>query len=461
MPCPDFNPLRCPKCPGTNNVVPPDMGPYSDASIMFVGEAPGANEDEHGRPFIGKTGAEFNDHYLRLCGLDRDSVYITNTVKCRPRNNQTPKDYLRESCSHWHLSEEIQRYKPEYVVLMGATACATVDNVNLDIHHGIPLRRTLFGHECTVFPMWHPAVGMHDTKMMTPLREDFIALNKVLRGEWKGPVDEYPRPDYRRLRNKHDIKEVFTKLTDWNGDVAIDTETRPGRRPFCLTFSAQPGTGYLVGADNQELVDEFKRYMGLWKGRYVFHNWVYDAGVLELMGITLDFKRVQDTMIRSYNLGRHLRVGLKILAYRLCGIEMQEFEDLVLPYAYAEILEYLKRVQSVEWPKPELVKVIQPDGTWKDKQRQGLNQRLKRLFTDLDKCTDESKLKSIIIERWEDWDVDIVLPAIEMFGNFPEPDIAQVPEHELIGYACRDADATLRLLPVLEKEARELQAKVM
>jgi hypothetical protein len=148
------------------------------------------------------------------------------------------------------------------------------------------------------------------------------------------------------------------------------------------------------------------------------------------------------------------------MAYRLCGVVMQEFDDLVLPYAYSEAIDYLKQLQAIQWPKPELVKAIQPDGTWRDKQRHGLNTRLKSLFTALDKCTDESKIKSIILDRWDDWDTDIVLPAIEKFGPFPEPDIALVPEDEQIRYACRDADVTLRLLPMLEAEARELTLRV-
>jgi DNA polymerase len=445
------------------------MGKYSDGKIVFIGEAPGGNEDAEGRPFIGKTGIEFNDHYLQLAGLDRNSVYITNTVKCRPLNNQTPKEDVRESCANWHLLEEIQGLKPDYVVLMGATACDAAGGVDLDIYHGIPLKRDLFGHTCTVIPMWHPAVGLHDTKMMTPLREDFIALGKIIRGECSGPVDEYPHPDYRRLRNRHDIKEVFTKLTDWDRPIAIDTETRPryreinGQRrrlPHCLTFSAKPGTGYMIRYEDSDLVSEFARYMGLWKGKYVFHNSVYDLDVLETMGVELPYERVDDTMIRAYNLASHFRVGLKVLAYRLCGVVMQEFPDLVLPYALDEAFDYLRMVQAEKWEKPPLVKVIQPDGSWADKQRQSLNTRIKRLFTDLDKCTDEAKLKGIIIDRWEKWDTDIVLPAIQKFGDFPEPDIAKVPEHEAITYACRDADVTLRLLPILVEQARELKEKV-
>src|SRR5687767_5447175 len=98
MPCPGFDASRCPMCPQQANLVPPDMGPYADGRIMFVGEAPGADEDEKGRPFVGKTGKETNEMYLPLASLTRDGVYFSNAVKCRPFNNQTPKPELVQSC---------------------------------------------------------------------------------------------------------------------------------------------------------------------------------------------------------------------------------------------------------------------------------------------------------------------------------------------------------------------------
>lgn len=485
MPCEWFDIARCPGCPkGSDgkylaNVVPPDMGEWANGDIVLVGEAPGADEDEQGIPFIGKTGMEMNKHYLWLAGLERDRVYFTNAVKCRPRNNKKPSDELRTWCSEFHLADEIERLQPRFVVLMGTTASALVPGIHMDQHHGLPLQRELFGVPCTVIPMWHPAVGIHDPKMMRPLREDFKRLRHIIRGNYEPPADPYREPDYRRIRNAHDLKEVVSKA-NWGGPMAIDTETLPGRIPWCLTFSCEPGTGYMIRTEDTDLLSKMAHYIRLWRGKFVFHNFAYDsdrlydmglmprpmvekpapADMLGQLGINISMDRIYDTMIRAYNLARFERVGLKVLAYRLLGVEMQEFEDLVLPYSFGVAYEYLDKVRKYDWPKPGKTFTIQPDGSKKDKQPQGINTRIKRLFTDLGKCDaaggDFDKLKAILLERWDNWPNDIVLPVIEKLGNMPEPSIAQVPEQEAIIYACRDADVTLRLVPVLDRMTEEI-----
>src|ERR1700674_5688626 len=103
---------RCSLCPGVNNCVPP-TGPL-DAEIMFIGEAPGKDENKAVRPFIGKTGQEVNDHYLPLAGLRRDQVYVTNAIKCLPSGYGGKLDIGRSkdletlySCADCSLYQEI------------------------------------------------------------------------------------------------------------------------------------------------------------------------------------------------------------------------------------------------------------------------------------------------------------------------------------------------------------------
>lgn len=344
MACPNFDLSRCPQCPGNTNVVPPDMGEYyEEGGLVFIGEAPGVDEDEKGRPFIGKTGKEFNEHYLILAGTYRDAVYVTNAVKCRPFNNQTPKPELIRSCSEWHLKSEFRRIKPRIVILMGAVACSLVEGLDLEIHHGVPLMREIFGHRCVVIGIYHPAAGLHDTKMMIPLREDFQYLRRVINYGARWIQDEYPKPDYKLLNDKHETKS-YLGACDWDLPLAIDTEyhrhklTRR-KMPYSLGFSGIPGTGRMILGDNKELTAEFARYVRLWKGQFVFHNQEADLDTLADMGIDVPQDRTDDTIIRAYNLGSFVRIGLKILAYRLCGMEMEEFEDVVRPYAHQDAIE--------------------------------------------------------------------------------------------------------------------------
>lgn len=90
------------------------------ARVMFVGEAPGEDEDYIGKPFVGKAGQKL-DKMIQYAGLDRDEVYITNSVLCRPPNNRTPNEQELDAC-HWRLMEEINLINPEIVVVLGKTA---------------------------------------------------------------------------------------------------------------------------------------------------------------------------------------------------------------------------------------------------------------------------------------------------------------------------------------------------
>jgi len=93
--------------------------------IVFVGEAPGKNEDEKGEPFVGRAG-KLLDKMLGAMGLNREQVYITNVIKCRPPGNRTPNDKEREICSSNFLNQELANIRPKVIVALGATAAQTI-----------------------------------------------------------------------------------------------------------------------------------------------------------------------------------------------------------------------------------------------------------------------------------------------------------------------------------------------
>jgi DNA polymerase len=101
----------------------PGVGPIN-ADIMFVGEAPGANEDEQGLPFVGKAGQEL-DRMLAALGWNRNDFYITNTIKCRPPENRTPQKAEVAAC-YQHLKSEIEMVKPKVVICWGSLAANTL-----------------------------------------------------------------------------------------------------------------------------------------------------------------------------------------------------------------------------------------------------------------------------------------------------------------------------------------------
>ena len=107
---------RCEELCASRSQIVNGVGP-ADADLLFVGEAPGANEDEQGEPFVGRSG-DVLDETLRDAGLDRDDVRITNCVRCRPPENRDPRQGELANCREY-LETEIDRVDPELVITLG------------------------------------------------------------------------------------------------------------------------------------------------------------------------------------------------------------------------------------------------------------------------------------------------------------------------------------------------------
>lgn len=444
---------RCPGCPRTNPVIPPDGPPNSP--YLFIGEAPGKEENSRGRPFIGNTGREFNNHYLPLAGLGRDDIRITNCVKCFTTESSDGGKFqeMKRLCTEYHLRREIQEQNPSLIVPMGAVACSLIpDELNLDIHHGVLHKGvTWWNRKIDTYPMWHPAAGLHKTETMIPLRVDFIHLGKLLRGEAEEAVDEHPEPVYEDLGNKNEVQAILDGY-DVHSRCYMDTETEPGDRFWCLTFTLEPGMGFMIRKDNRAAISTFTDWIySSGTRQHVFHNGMYDLPVLEGAGIKIPWRQFDDTMVRSYHL-QYLPQGLKALAFRLCGMYMEEFEDIVLPYSVEVMMDYIIRLASEDWPKPEPQNILDKDGNPKVYKPQGLNTKLKRMITDYGKNPSHK-----VFKRWEEWGDEEKLPALTKFGDLPKPSIIYVPLAKAVWYACRDADATCRVYHRLEQLKRGLR----
>ena len=154
----------------------PGEGPKS-AKIVFIGEAPGAEEAKLGRPFVGRSG-RFLDGLLGEVGLSRRDIYITSSVKCRPPRNRTPRtDDLRICKANW-LDKQISLIRPKMIVLLGKMSVRQVLGLkgNLSGFHG----KVLCQNRIRCLVTFHPAAGMRFPQIKKEMKHDFKRL-KTLR----------------------------------------------------------------------------------------------------------------------------------------------------------------------------------------------------------------------------------------------------------------------------------------
>ena len=158
-----------------------------EARVVFVGEAPGKNEDAQGVPFVGAAG-KLLDEMLAHIGLAREQVYICNVLKCRPPGNRDPEASEIESCTPF-LREQIRVIDPDVLVTLGnfATKFVLRTDVGISRLHGRPTTAGKF----TVVPLYHPAVALYDNSKRAVLFEDIERVGEALGAGVQRP-DESP-----------------------------------------------------------------------------------------------------------------------------------------------------------------------------------------------------------------------------------------------------------------------------
>lgn len=146
------------------------------ASVMFVGEAPGFNEDQQGEPFVGAAGKLLND-LLQSAGLSRSDIYIANVIKCRPPNNRDPELDEVETCKPF-LMQQIAMIRPKLVCTLGNWATQTL----LERKVGITKVKgqAFYMKDFVIFPLLHPAAALHQGNLLDTLKADFKKLKEFL-----------------------------------------------------------------------------------------------------------------------------------------------------------------------------------------------------------------------------------------------------------------------------------------
>lgn len=168
----------CTKCPlwqSRTHAVPGEGNP--SAKVMLIGEAPGREEDESGRPFVGAAG-RFLDRILEGTGISRADLFITNIVKCRPPKNRAPKVGEVETCVTNYLYEQIELINPALIVLLGGVAAKKMLGVkNVNEARGRVIERD--GRQYLVG--YHPAAQFYREDLAEKVKEDFELLKRVLK----------------------------------------------------------------------------------------------------------------------------------------------------------------------------------------------------------------------------------------------------------------------------------------
>lgn len=150
-----------------------------NADIVFIGEAPGKNEDEQGIPFVGAAGKFFNE-MLASAGMNRHDIYITNIVKYRPPNNRDPSP--EEKKAFWpYLLKQLQIIEPKVVVTLGRHSMEYfLPGKFIGQVHGQPKRVHFGNHSLLVVPLYHPAAALYNGGMRQTLIDDFVRMPEII-----------------------------------------------------------------------------------------------------------------------------------------------------------------------------------------------------------------------------------------------------------------------------------------
>jgi len=174
-----INCTKCDLCKTRTNSVPGKGNFQSD--VIFVGEAPGRNEDKNGEPFIGIAGKKLSIA-LDEAGISRESIYITNVVKCRPPKNRVPNTAERNTCQEY-LKQEISIIKPKIICILGNTAFSSIlGGSEITKFRGKIVRKDNQLYFLTI----HPAATIYNQELIDVLKKDIIKLFENIREIKKG-----------------------------------------------------------------------------------------------------------------------------------------------------------------------------------------------------------------------------------------------------------------------------------
>jgi uracil-DNA glycosylase family 4 len=179
--------VRCPQLAEARRTVVFGAG-NADADLMFIGEAPGANEDQMGLPFVGQAG-KLLEQLLGGIGLAREDVFIQNVLCCRPPGNRDPLPAEIDNCQGW-LYEKVRLVEPKVICTLGnfATKLLRGESVGITRLHGQAEIREIGNRAVRLYPLFHPAAALYTPSNVEVLRADFARIPALL------AMDPPPQP---------------------------------------------------------------------------------------------------------------------------------------------------------------------------------------------------------------------------------------------------------------------------
>jgi DNA polymerase len=178
---------RCPQLAATRTTVVFGSG-NADADLMFIGEAPGASEDQKGLPFVGQAG-RLLERLLEEISLQRADVFIANVLNCRPPGNRDPLPQEISNCQDYTF-RQLDLIQPKIVCTLGnfATKLLRADPTGITRLHGRDEVRTIGPRAVRLLPLYHPAAALYTPSMLETLRQDFARIPALL------ALDAPPQP---------------------------------------------------------------------------------------------------------------------------------------------------------------------------------------------------------------------------------------------------------------------------
>lgn len=178
------------------------------SGIVFIGEAPGLNEDKQGKPFVGAAGKLLNE-LLKGIRLTREDVYVTNVVKYRPPENREPLPEEKDACRVW-VNAELIFLKPKVIIPLGRHALETfLPDSQISLVHG-----QAFTHSSgtPIFAMYHPAVALYNPTLKETLIKDFLKLKDFLDGNIKAIENNTTSKNENESVHKQTLIDEILKL---------------------------------------------------------------------------------------------------------------------------------------------------------------------------------------------------------------------------------------------------------
>ena len=215
---------RCPQLVAARHTVVFGAG-NADANLMFVGEAPGANEDRLGLPFVGQAGALL-ERLLGEIGMRRDDVFIANVLKCRPPGNRDPLPQEIDNCQEY-LFRQLELVRPRVVCTLGnfATKLLRADPATGIMRlHGRDEERVIGPLAVRLYPLLHPAAALYTPAMLAGLRADFQRIPELLARERPALSTRPPDPAVTRP----DIASAVARAAPTADADAPGAEPDPG-----------------------------------------------------------------------------------------------------------------------------------------------------------------------------------------------------------------------------------------